>query len=140
MNMWLGQVPLDEYVSSLPQWKRPIGRLMMRPMVGKYDLREGWNREAVKAIKPVMAGVPLFLVGGMRRVDHMEEVLQQGDAQFISLCRPLIREPLLVKKIKQGETKAASCISCNKCVGAVPNELPVRCYQHGLPAAAAARD
>ena len=140
MNMWLGQVPLDEYVSSLPLWKRPIGRLMMRPMVGKYDLREGWNREAVKAIKPVMAGVPLFLVGGMRRVDHMEEVLQQGDAQFISLCRPLIREPLLVKKIKQGETKAASCISCNKCVGAVPNELPVRCYQHGLPAAAAARD
>lgn len=134
MNMWLGQVPLKEYVSSLPFWKRPIGRLMLRPMVGKYNLREGWNLEAVKRIKPVMDGIPLFLVGGMRRADHMEEVLQGGDAQFISLCRPFIREPLFVKKIKQGETKAASCISCNKCVGAVPNELPVCCYRQGLPA------
>lgn len=140
MNMWLGQVPLKEYVSSLPFWKRPIGRLMMRPMVGKYNLREGWNLEAVKMMKPVMDGIPLFLVGGMRRVDHMEEVLQHGDAQFISLCRPLIREPLLIKKIKQGETKVASCISCNKCVGAVPNELPVRCYRQGLPAFAGRRD
>jgi 2,4-dienoyl-CoA reductase-like NADH-dependent reductase (Old Yellow Enzyme family) len=139
MNMWLGQVPLDEYVASLPRWKRPIGRLVMRSWVGKYDLREGWNLEAVKMIKPVMAGIPLFLVGGMRRVDHMEEVLQNGDAQFISMCRPLIREPLLVKKIEQGETAAASCISCNKCVGAVPNELPVRCYRNGLPAAAVGR-
>lgn len=134
MNMWLGQVPVKEYVASLPVWKKPIGRLMLRPMVGKYDLREGWNLEAVKMIKPVMEGIPIFLVGGMRRVDHMEEILQNGDAQFISMCRPLIREPLLVKKIKQGDTKAASCISCNKCVGAVPNELPVRCYRQGLPA------
>ena len=133
MNMWLGQVPLNEYVSSLPFWKRSIGRLMLRPMVGKYDLREGWNREAVKMMKSVMDGIPLFLVGGIRRVEHMEEILQSSDAQFISLCRPLIREPLLVKKIEQGETEAASCISCNKCVGAVPNELPVRCYRKGLP-------
>ena len=88
-------------------------------------------------IKPIMGGVPLFLVGGMRRVEHMEEILQNGDTQFISMCRPLIREPLLVKKIEQGETKVASCISCNKCVGAVPNELPVRCYWQGLPVRAA---
>lgn len=137
MDMWLGQVPLNEYVSSLPFWKKPIGRLMMQPMVGKYNLREGWNLEAVKMIKPIMDGIPLFLVGGMRRVEHMEEILQNGDTQFISMCRPLIREPLLVKKIEQGETKVASCISCNKCVGAVPNELPVRCYWQGLPVRAA---
>lgn len=136
MNMWLGKVPVNEYALSLPLWKRPIGKLMLQRMVGKYDLREGWNREAVKMIKPVVKGIPLFLVGGMRRVEHMEEVLQSGDAQFISLCRPLIREPLLVKKIAQGETTAAACISCNKCVGAIPNDLPVRCYWQGLPASA----
>lgn len=134
MSMWLGRVPADEYAASLPRWKRPIGRIMMKRMEGKYDLREGWNREAVRLIKPVMKGVPLFLVGGMRRVEHMEEVLRSGDAQFISMCRPFIREPLLAKKIEQGETTTAACISCNRCVGAVPNELPVRCYRQGLPA------
>jgi 2,4-dienoyl-CoA reductase-like NADH-dependent reductase (Old Yellow Enzyme family) len=105
----------------------------MRPWVGKYDLREGWNLDAVRAIRPVMKGVPLFLVGGMRRVEHMERVLQDGDAEFISLSRPLIREPLLPRKIREGEVTAAACISCNKCVSAVPNELPVRCYWKGLP-------
>lgn len=133
MNMWLGQVPVKEYVQSLPLWKRPVGRLIMQRMVGKYDLREGWNLKAVKMIKPVMGKIPLFLVGGMRRVEHMEKVLQDDHAQFISMCRPFIREPYLVKNIKEGKTKVAACISCNKCVGAIPNELPVRCYWKGLP-------
>ena len=36
---------------------------------------------------------PLILVGGLRTVKVMEEILEEGAADFISLCRPLIREP-----------------------------------------------
>jgi 2,4-dienoyl-CoA reductase-like NADH-dependent reductase (Old Yellow Enzyme family) len=96
--------------------------------VGKYDLEEGYHLEAAKLIKPVIGQVPLVLVGGMRRVSHMEELLEKGHADFISMSRPFIREPRLVQRIKEGKTDRASCVSCNKCLGAVASRMPLRCY------------
>jgi 2,4-dienoyl-CoA reductase-like NADH-dependent reductase (Old Yellow Enzyme family) len=69
----------------------------------------------------------------MRRKTHMEKVIETGNADFISLARPLIREPSLVNKFKEGKVEAASCTSCNKCIGAVMNQLPTACYCNGLP-------
>ena len=52
---------------------------------------------------------------------------------MISMSRPFIREPSLVRKFSEGKSTEASCISCNKCFAAMFNEIPVRCYQKGLP-------
>ena len=71
---------------------------MFRKMEGKFNIEEGYNLEAAKMIKPVLGDTPLFLVGGMRRVSHMEEVLENNYADFISMSRPFIREPNLVNK------------------------------------------
>ena len=84
-------------------------------------------------IKPVIGSVPLFLVGGLRRVSQMEEILEKGYADFISMSRPFIREPSLVRRIKEGKTDVASCVSCNRCLAAVINNMPVRCYNKGFP-------
>jgi 2,4-dienoyl-CoA reductase-like NADH-dependent reductase (Old Yellow Enzyme family) len=45
----------------------------------------------------------------------MEDVVSEGYADMISLSRPLIREPTLVKKFMSGRSKTAMCVSCNKC-------------------------
>jgi 2,4-dienoyl-CoA reductase-like NADH-dependent reductase (Old Yellow Enzyme family) len=63
----------------------------------------------------------------------MEEILEKGYADFVSMCRPFIREPSLVRRIKEGKTSIAACVSCNMCVAAVLNSMPVRCYAKGLP-------
>lgn len=84
-------------------------------------------------IKPVLGGTPLFLVGGMRRVSHMEEVLENNYADFISMSRPFIREPFLANKIKEGKTDKVSCVSCNRCFAGIANNLPVYCYNKGFP-------
>ena len=102
-------------------------------MEGKFDLEEGYNLEAAKQIKPVMKGKPLFLVGGLRKVAHMEEVLNNGFADFISMSRPFIREPNIVDKIKEGKTDSVACVSCNKCFAAAANLMPVYCYNKGFP-------
>jgi 2,4-dienoyl-CoA reductase-like NADH-dependent reductase (Old Yellow Enzyme family) len=56
--------------------------------------------------------VPISLVTGLRSLPVMEKVIQSGAADFISMCRPLIREPGLIKRWKEGDTRPADCISC----------------------------
>ena len=133
MNMCRGDVPVKELISGLPFWKKPLAKMVMKRMVGKYDLEEGYNLEAAKLIKPVMGKIPLFLVGGLRKVKHMTEILEKGYADGISMCRPFIREPLIVKKIREGKAEAVACISCNRCFAAVAINIPVQCYVKGFP-------
>ena len=59
------------------------------------------------------ASISLALVTGMRSLPVMEEVIQSGAADLISMCRPLIREPDLIKRWKEGNTQPADCISCS---------------------------
>ncbi len=69
--------------------------------------------------------VPLVLVGGLRSPGLMERILRAGQADMISLCRPLIREPGLVSVWKQGNRKKADYISCGGCQK--NRNEPVRC-------------
>jgi len=59
--------------------------------------------------------LPIILVGGFRSRRVMEEVLAAGDADFISLCRPLICEPDLPNRLRTGLQERSSCISANRC-------------------------
>jgi 2,4-dienoyl-CoA reductase-like NADH-dependent reductase (Old Yellow Enzyme family) len=126
-------VPVNELLLSLPSWKKPLGKLMLNGMVGKFDLAGAYNVEAARMIKPVMGSTPLFVVGGFRKVSQMEDVLAKGYADCISMSRPFIRQPFTVKRFKEKKDEEVSCISCNKCVAAVLMDMPVRCYQKGFP-------
>jgi 2,4-dienoyl-CoA reductase-like NADH-dependent reductase (Old Yellow Enzyme family) len=128
MNMCRGDVPIKEIVDGLSRWKKPVGKRILSAMVGQYELQEGYNLEAAKMIKPVIGEVPLFLVGGLRRRSHMEEILEKRYVDFISMSRPFIREPFLVKRFKEGKDEVVSCVSCNKCLAAVAKNMLVRCY------------
>jgi 2,4-dienoyl-CoA reductase-like NADH-dependent reductase (Old Yellow Enzyme family) len=55
-------------------------------------------------------------VGGMRRTETMEAVLRSGDADFIAMARPYIREPDLAAQIAAGRTGRVDCVSCNLCL------------------------
>lgn len=62
--------------------------------------------------------IPLILVGGMRAFETMEYIVEENIADMVSLGRPLIRQPWLVKQWKDGYQKPATCISCNGCLAA----------------------
>jgi len=49
-------------------------------------------------------------------VERMESIVAEGVADFISLARPLIREPDLVRQIERGRRGAVACTSCNICI------------------------
>ena len=132
-NMVRGDVPTEEIIINFPWWRKILGKIMLKRMEGKFDLEEGYNVEAAKLIKPVLGEKSLFVVGGLRRANHMEEVIENNWADFISMSRPFIREPTLVNRIKEGKTDTASCVSCNKCFAAVANNMAVKCYNKGFP-------
>lgn len=74
-----------------------------------YFLEEG-----KKIAKEVSASV--ILVGGLRNVDEIQSVQDQTEISAFSLCRPLIMEPDLINKWKNGEIKTAKCVSCHQCL------------------------
>jgi 2,4-dienoyl-CoA reductase-like NADH-dependent reductase (Old Yellow Enzyme family) len=132
-NMSRGEVPVRELMKGFVWWKKPLARVVLSRMAGKYDLQEGYNLAAAQMIKPAVGKVPVILVGGLRKVSQMEEILEKGYADLISMCRPFIREPFLVRSIKEGKMSAVSCVSCNKCLASSGNNMPVRCYAKRLP-------
>jgi len=75
---------------------------------------EIYYREAARVYKEKI-GIPLLLVGGIRSYDEAEELVSGNFADYISLCRPLIREPNLIDRWRSGDTGRATCISCNLC-------------------------
>ena len=58
----------------------------------------------------------IVLVGGMRRPQTMARILESGDADFISMARPFIREPDLVRRLEAGRSGPVACVSCNMCL------------------------
>lgn len=76
--------------------------------------QEAYFRKSGKMFKEAVT-VPVLLVGGMRSRSVMESVLAKGEADLISLARPLIREPDLPNRLREGKEKA-DCVSCNGCM------------------------
>lgn len=62
------------------------------------------------AIKPT----PLALVNGIRTRKCMETILKKEVADLISMSRPFIKEPDLVRRLEEGQS-SASCITCDNC-------------------------
>jgi 2,4-dienoyl-CoA reductase-like NADH-dependent reductase (Old Yellow Enzyme family) len=73
-----------------------------------------------------VTNLPILLVGGFRSREVMDRVLDEGSADFVSLSRPLIREPDLPNRMRSGQ-KVATCISCNRC-RPLEGELGISCH------------
>lgn len=71
--------------------------------------------------------VPSMLVGGIRSYGVAKRVIDEGLADYVSICRPLIREPDLIHRWRTGDTRRAECISCNECFKPVRNAEAVYC-------------
>ena len=90
--------------------------------------QEAYFRNLCRCVKAV-ADVPVIMVGGLRSFELMEEIVMNNEADFISLCRPLIREPDLINKWLKGSRHRSRCISCNRCIEPLKKGETLRCVQ-----------
>jgi 2,4-dienoyl-CoA reductase-like NADH-dependent reductase (Old Yellow Enzyme family) len=71
--------------------------------------------------------IPVMVVGGHRNVESLEEILDRGAIDFLSLSRPLINEPDLPNRWLEGRgSDTAGCVSCNSCLLEVKSK-PLQC-------------
>jgi 2,4-dienoyl-CoA reductase-like NADH-dependent reductase (Old Yellow Enzyme family) len=120
------QVGVDciEVSGGIPESRSVIMRLDRQTLKGPNN--ESYFRDLGLSIKKTVS-VPVILVGGMRTPSIMENIIEEGIADFISLSRPLIREPALVKRWKTGDRSKARCLSCSECFFKVLMQ-PLKCY------------
>ena len=127
-----GDIPFDVVLDEWDMYKnkgflfrfimRKFGSKLMKPI----PFTQGYNIESAKAIKK--NNVPIFVVGGMIDPAFMEETIQSGKADYISLCRSLVTDPNFPNKIREGSRELSRCIHCNLCLFYLATRS-VRCYQ-----------
>lgn len=85
-----------------------------------------WYEAAAAQWKETL-DLPLILVGGIRDLATAKRLLDDQVTDGVALSRPLLREPDLPGRWKKGEAKAATCVSCNRCLLALRKGEAVQC-------------
>lgn len=101
-------------------------RIALSIKVKKHKPYRLFNVSAAGDIKKHV-DIPVIVVGGIRSLEEMSSILENGQSDYVSLCRPFIIEPSLVNKLKDGKQKESKCIDCAYCLLGVANR-PLRCY------------
>jgi 2,4-dienoyl-CoA reductase-like NADH-dependent reductase (Old Yellow Enzyme family) len=87
---------------------------------GGHHIRPGavapYYLDECRAARKVLK-LPLILVGGFRELKDIEQVLEEGITDAVSMCRPFVMDPYLVKKFREGTATKSKCISCGGCSG-----------------------
>jgi 2,4-dienoyl-CoA reductase-like NADH-dependent reductase (Old Yellow Enzyme family) len=116
VSNWLEQASIDAIEFSGGTMVSPQELVPVRAGNLKTPEQEVYYREAARLYKQRVT-IPLILVGGIRSYEVAEDLLRDGTADYISLSRPLICEPGLVKRWRKGDRRKAECVSDNACFG-----------------------
>lgn len=88
---------------------------------------QAYNRAAASAIKK-RVNVPVFVVGGITDPIVMEDIVEKGDADYISMSRALIADPRFANQIRAGSRQVSRCTRCDLCLDDFSMDNPLHCY------------
>jgi NAD(H)-dependent 7beta-hydroxy-3-oxo-delta4-cholenoic acid oxidoreductase len=87
----------------------------------------GINRKLSAAVKQVV-DVPVMVVGRINDPLVAEDILEKGDADMVVIGRPLLADPELPNKAKEGRLEDINpCISCTQCLAQIMSVRPLTC-------------
>jgi 2,4-dienoyl-CoA reductase-like NADH-dependent reductase (Old Yellow Enzyme family) len=136
LNIFRGNtVPLEEILRYNPRygtsrttgrslWKRLAARLVLsrvKPFTPTYNL-------PYAELAKKYSDIPIISVGGFRSGTEIESALNGGKADFISLCRPFLREPDFARRLKADGNYVSKCVSCNVCAVLCDTQNPTKCH------------
>lgn len=102
--------------------------LRARALSNDPELAEAAFAGHAAKIREATKPTPMALVNGIRSRRCMNMIVEKDLADIISMSRPFIREPDLVKKLEAGQ-QSATCTSCDACSSSnVFGKMMLRCH------------
>jgi 2,4-dienoyl-CoA reductase (NADPH2) len=97
------------------------------PTIAHVVPRAAWAY-AVRRIKQAVT-VPVMASNRINDPSVAEELLARGDADLVSMARPLLADPEIVRKTREGRVKSINtCIACNQaCLDRIFREDTASC-------------
>jgi 2,4-dienoyl-CoA reductase-like NADH-dependent reductase (Old Yellow Enzyme family) len=124
-----GEIPMDLVMKNRGLVQRIAMRFVAPSLRKTASFEECYFLPQAATVKKSVS-IPVMAVGGMRTRARMEDALQSSQADFISLCRPFIRQPNLARLFERGKSDAITCTSCNRCsMEILLHAKPMRCYR-----------
>ena len=114
MYLFRGEAPIHEMASAFPQPLRMGFKLGAGRFLREYPFEEAYFLPYARQFRDAL-DMPLILLGGLNRLDTVENALAEG-FEFVALGRALLREPGLIRRWQAGDESEALCIHCNKCI------------------------
>jgi 2,4-dienoyl-CoA reductase (NADPH2) len=81
-----------------------------------------WARALREAVP-----VPVIASNRISTLELADTVLGAGDADFVSMARPFLADPELIRKGREGSRRLNICIACNQCIDRSIFDQPVSC-------------
>jgi 2,4-dienoyl-CoA reductase-like NADH-dependent reductase (Old Yellow Enzyme family) len=116
---------------SIPKPLKKVVAPLLRVAMPSPKPYRNYNLEAAKAVKESVS-IPVIAVGGIHSLEEISAALESGSADFVSMSRPFIIEPNIVRKLQEGKQAASRCIMCNYCAIMI-EEGALRCWYGKLP-------
>jgi 2,4-dienoyl-CoA reductase-like NADH-dependent reductase (Old Yellow Enzyme family) len=122
-----GDAPIGAILKHNPVYSKKglVWRMLAAPFATRQFKRYSpmYNLEYARIAKEYTR-IPIAVVGGFR---SGEEIFG-CEMDYVSLCRPFIREPDFIGKIKRDSSYKSKCVNCNLCTIMVDSKQSLRCY------------
>ena len=112
-------------IKGVPKEKHSETIEKARKLLEGVHFKEEFNRPFAETIKKKNPDACLALVGGNRKFSKMENLVKSGIVDFVSMSRPLLKDPFLVKEMYEGKIDESNCMNCGACL--INSEYGVYC-------------
>lgn len=127
VNMLKGKIDLFEISCGLFVRESTIRSKALNPSLmqsiksvfNPLSFKTMYNEQIGAYVKKMNPWATIATVGGVRKLDEVNKALLRGAADLVSLSRPLLREPKLVRSWEEGTKVTADCKSCNLCIDSI---------------------
>lgn len=114
MYLFRGEAPRKEFAEVMPTVVKYGMKLAGKKFLKEYPFEEAYFREKALAWRKELT-MPLMLLGGINRLDTMQQAMADG-FDYVAMARALLIEPGMVGQLAAGRAQPGACIHCNRCM------------------------
>ena len=111
-----------DYISCTLGWQESI-----YPVISRDIPMGNWIHLAKRAKEHV--SIPIQMAYRLFKPELPNEKIGAGELDIWEMCRPMIADPLMPKKVLEGkEEEIRHCVACNLCLARLFRDAPMTCY------------